>query len=161
MIRNPLKSFIEKKFDNLLPTDIQCILPEEERKCQKYHILGMKIWYLAHVSFVRVTCSHSLFIFLSTWCIKMHRFSFRCPKNMFKGKLLKLIFWFRPLSYFKQCHFLTLKPILSQIVADYAQMIVLTMTFTFIQKSRNRKTNWERVTCTLIFASKYISIYTF
>ena len=42
MIQNPLKLFIEKNFDNLHPIDIQCILPEEERKCQKLHILGMK-----------------------------------------------------------------------------------------------------------------------
>ena len=45
MIRNPLKLFIDKnkKEDNLHPIDIQCILPQEERKCQKHHILGMKI----------------------------------------------------------------------------------------------------------------------
>ena len=47
MIRTPLKLFIEKKFDNLHPIDFQCILPEEERKCQKHYILGMKIRYLA------------------------------------------------------------------------------------------------------------------
>ena len=51
----------------------------------------------------------------------MHRLSFRCPINMFKGKLLKLNFRFL-ISYFKRCHFLTL--ILSQIVANYAQRIV-------------------------------------
>ena len=35
MILNPLKLFIEKTFDHLHPIDIQCILPEEERKFQK------------------------------------------------------------------------------------------------------------------------------
>ena len=47
MIQTPLKLFIEKKFGNLHPIDIQCILTEEERKCQKHHILGIDIWYLA------------------------------------------------------------------------------------------------------------------
>ena len=93
--------------------------------------------------------------FLSTSCIKMHR-CFSCPKNVFKGLLLKLYFYSDPflisndaisLSFNRFCHKL------SQIMRKW---LFLTMTFTFIQKSRNQKTNWEWITCILNFASKYM-----
>ena len=48
LIWNILKLLIEKKIANELSIQTQCILPEEEGKCPKQYLLGMKIYPAVH-----------------------------------------------------------------------------------------------------------------
>ena len=53
----------------------------------------------------------------------MHTINLHCPKCMFKGKLLKLQCWLRPLVHLKRCNFLILWSILLKHFANCAKRI--------------------------------------
>ena len=99
LIWNILNLFTEKNISNERHIKTQCILPDEEGKCQKHHFRGMKIWYFTPLFIWGFEISLQIVYPFIKLMHKRHKINLHCPKCMFKGKLLMRKCWFRPLIH--------------------------------------------------------------